>query len=380
MEGNNDFHWLESMLSFFLVIKMMIKDLFTNLAILVSVLFFYSQVSNKYPLQTKSTLKIKILIGVLGGVLSNTLMQYSITVDNTMVDLRHIPTILLAYYGGAIPALISMIMTLVGRFLISASVSSYLAILISVSGTLFALFFSKQNYSKKVKILAIVTFNNLVFSIVFSYLVSSLIIVLKVLPIYWIVSYLSAYLSFYVLAYIRKSQKLFNKYQTESTTDGLTGLNNVRKFEEVFEHLIKDLQTNEQKLALLFIDIDFFKKVNDTYGHSEGDVVLRELGLRLQQSTRTFDIVSRNGGEEFTVLLLDCPLNRANELAERIRKNVEDTPFTLHSGKEIDLTISVGVACYQETTKDPTMLIEDADKALYQAKQSGRNRVCNYGQ
>ncbi|TCJ03851.1 GGDEF domain-containing protein [Cytobacillus praedii] len=359
---------------------MMIKDFFTNLAILVSVLFFYSQVSNKYPLHAKSTLKIKILIGVLGGLLSNILMQYSIPVDNTMVDLRHIPTILLAYYGGGIPAFISMIMTLAGRFLISASLSSYLAIVISVSGTLFAIFFSKQNYSKKIKILGIVTFNNLVFSIVFSYLVSSFIIVLKVLPIYWIVSYLSAYLSFYVLAYIRKSQKLFNKYQTESTTDGLTGLNNVRKFEEVFDHLIKDLQTNEQKLALLFIDIDFFKKVNDTYGHSEGDVVLKELGLRLQQSTRAFDIVSRNGGEEFTVLLLNCPLNRANELAERIRKNVEDNPFTLNSGEEINLTISVGVACYQETTIDPTQLIEDADKALYQAKQSGRNRVCIYGQ
>ncbi|WP_419393118.1 GGDEF domain-containing protein [Cytobacillus praedii] len=154
----------------------------------------------------------------------------------------------------------------------------------------------------------------------------------------------------------------------------------MRKFEEVFDHLIKDLQTNEQKLALLFIDIDFFKKVNDTYGHSEGDVVLKELGLRLQQSTRAFDIVSRNGGEEFTVLLLNCPLYRANELAERIRKNVEDNPFTLNSGEEINLTISVGVACYQETTIDPTQLIEDADKALYQAKQSGRNRVCIYGQ
>ncbi|WP_419393119.1 LytS/YhcK type 5TM receptor domain-containing protein [Cytobacillus praedii] len=127
----------------------MIKDFFTNLAILVSVLFFYSQVSNKYPLHAKSTLKIKILIGVLGGLLSNILMQYSIPVDNTMVDLRHIPTILLAYYGGGVPAFISMIMTLAGRFLISTSLSSYLAIVISVSGTLFAIFSLNKIILKK---------------------------------------------------------------------------------------------------------------------------------------------------------------------------------------------------------------------------------------
>lgn len=358
----------------------MIKDFFANFAILVSLLFIYSQVSNKFPSLFKSTIKTKVLLGVLGGLLSNILMQYSIQVENTMMDVRHIPTILLAYYGGAIPALISMMLTVIGRFLISTSLSSYLAIFISLFGTLFAILISKRPYSRNVKILVIVTFNNLLFSMAFSYVISNLTLALKVIPLYWVASYLSAYLAFYVFGYIRKSQMLFDKYQTESTTDGLTGLNNVRKFDELFNCLIKDLQTNGQKLSLLFIDIDFFKKVNDTYGHSEGDVVLKELGIRLQQYTRTFDIVSRNGGEEFTVLLLDCPLNRAKEIAERIRKNVEQHPFLLNTEKEINLTISIGVACYQETTTDPTLLIDDADKALYQAKRSGRNRVCVSGQ
>ncbi|MFE8698787.1 GGDEF domain-containing protein [Cytobacillus sp. FJAT-53684] len=358
----------------------MIKDFFANLAILVSMLFIYSQISNRFPSFFNSRIKTKILLGVLGGLLCNILMQYSIHIETTIIDVRHIPTILLAFYSGAVPALISMVLTIFGRILISANLSSYLAIFISIFGTLFAILISKSQYSRNIKIFSIVTFNNLLFSMAFSYVISESILTLKVLPLYWIASYLSAYLAFYVLGYIRKSQMLFNKYQAESTIDGLTGLNNVRKFDEMFNRLIKDLQSNEQKLSLLFLDIDFFKKVNDTYGHSEGDIVLKELGVRLQQCTRTFDIVSRNGGEEFTVLLLDCPLNRAKEIAERIRKNVEQHPFILNSGKEINLTISIGVACYQETTTDPTLLIDDADKALYQAKRSGRNRVCVSGQ
>ncbi|MBS4207242.1 diguanylate cyclase [Bacillus sp. FJAT-50079] len=355
---------------------MIIRDFFVNLTILVSLLFLYSQISSKFPLTSKSPMKVKIFTGVLGGLLSIILMQFSIEIDATIVDLRHIPTILLAYYGGAIPAFIAMILTIMGRFFVSANIASYFAVITSVSGTIFAILFSKINCSRNVKIISIITFNNLVFTFVFSYLIYDLITILKVMPIYWFASYVSAFLSFYILRYIRKSQRLFNKYQTESITDSLTGLNNVRKFDEVFNHLISELKINEQKLSLLYIDIDFFKRVNDIYGHSEGDVVLKELGLRLKNNTRAFDIVSRNGGEEFTAILLDCPLSRAVEIAERIRGNVENKPFILNSGKKLNLTVSIGVASYQETTNDPLILIEDADKALYDAKQSGRNKVC----
>lgn len=352
------------------------KDFFTNLCLLVAILFFYSQVSNKYPLHRDSPVKNKILLGVLGGLLANVLMQYSIHVDGVIMDLRHIPTVLLAYFGGAIPASISMILTIIGRFFISTTLASYLAIVISISGTLFAIFLSRSRFSKKIKIITIISFNNIVFTIVFSYLVHNPQLIWRSMLIYWVGSYLSAFLAFYVLSYIRKSQKLFNQYKKESVTDGLTGLNNVRKFEEIFSQIVLDLNKKEQKLSVLYIDIDFFKKVNDTYGHAEGDVVLKELGVRLQEGIRSFDIVSRNGGEEFSVLLLDCPLNRAIEIAERIRKSVEEKPFLLNSGEEILLTISIGVASYQETTDDPELLIIDADGALYEAKRSGRNKVC----
>ena len=359
-----------------MVIKMIIKELFANFAILVSLLFFYSQVSNNFPLQSQSSVKSRVIVGVLGGLLSNILMQYSIPIGTSIIDLRHVPTILLAYYGGALPALISMVLTVIGRFLIGINLSSYFAILISVPVTLFSIYISSKGLTKNIKILLMFTFNNIVFSVVLWNVVRDYTLLIQVLPIYWLVSYVSGYLAFYIITFLRSSQKLFTKYQTESTTDGLTGLNNVRKFSEVFNNLLNDLKQNGQKLSILYIDIDYFKKINDTYGHSEGDVVLKELGLILKKCTRTFDIVSRNGGEEFTVLLLDCPLNRAVEIAETIRKSVEDNQFTLNTGEEITLTISIGVASYQDTTHDPTMLIDDADKALYQAKKAGRNKVC----
>ncbi|WP_084781841.1 GGDEF domain-containing protein [Bacillus niameyensis] len=355
---------------------MIIKDLFVNVSILVSILFFYSQISSKLPLSKKSPIGIKIFLGFLGGLLSIILMVFSIHVGTTLIDLRHIPTILLAFYGGAIPALIASALTIGGRFLIASNTASYLAIVISVTGTIFALYISERKTSSKVRVTMALTFNNFVFSIIFCYLVQDWMTVLKVLPIYWIISYLAAYLAFFVIEYIRRTQMLFNRYELESATDGLTGLNNKRKFQEVFNQLTHELTDEEQSLSLLYLDIDHFKNVNDTYGHSEGDVILKELGKRLRRCIRSSDIVSRNGGEEFTVLMVDCPLTGAVEIAEKIKKNVETNPFILNSGEKLNLTISIGVSSYQETTNDPTRLIDDADGALYKAKQSGRNKVC----
>jgi diguanylate cyclase len=355
---------------------MIIKELFANLSIIVSLLFFYSQVTNGTLFNTSSSIKRKILAGIMGGALGNILMQYSIHIDTSIVDLRHIPVILLAYFGGALPTFISMMMIIIGRLFIGVNISAFAFIMVIVPIAILSIYISKSHFSKIAKLLLMLTFSNVAYSVIFVWLIQDVSLLISLLLIYWVISYLSGYLAFYTLDFLRNSQILFNKFKTESMIDGLTGLNNVRKFDEIFNHLITDLKTNNQVLSLLYIDIDFFKRINDTYGHSEGDVVLKDLSLILQKSTRAFDVVSRNGGEEFTVLLLDCELNRAVEIAERIRKMVEENIFRLTSGEHIKLTISIGVANFKESTSEPSMLIDDADKALYQAKKSGRNKVC----
>ena len=132
---------------------------------------------------------------------------------------------------------------------------------------------------------------------------------------------------------------------------------------------------HKQPLCCIMIDLDFFKKVNDTYGHREGDKILRHAGKIFKSALRDGDIAARYGGEEFALLLPMTPLKEAATAAERIRKTVEETQFSekIAKGK---ITISVGVTCLQKNNfKSHKDFIEAADKALYRAKHSGRNRV-----
>ncbi|MGM0803991.1 MAG: diguanylate cyclase [Bacillota bacterium] len=352
-----------------------VKQLFANLAILVALLFLYTQIKKDPPLRMSSSIKKKLTTGVAGGLFSNILMQYSIPIGTTLIDLRHIPIILLAYFGGAVPALVGMVLVIAGRFLIGINISSYTSSLLMLAVTLFSIVIARTNLSHQIKKWSMLTFANLLTTLLFFYLIEDQQLLLYLIPGYWFVSFLSGYVAFQVLQILFKSQMMFDKYKAESTIDPLTGLNNVRKFDEVFNSCMADLE-KKKKLSLLYIDIDFFKKINDTYGHSEGDVVLKDLGLILRSCARPTDIVSRNGGEEFTVLLVDSTMDQSKKIAERIRSTVEQHAFLLNSGTEVNITVSVGLSNFPETTTNGSMMIKDADKALYEAKRTGRNRVC----
>ncbi|WP_246277152.1 GGDEF domain-containing protein [Neobacillus endophyticus] len=323
----------------------------------------------------KSSLKRKIAVGVFGGVAGMILMQYSMHIENIIVDLRHVPVILLAFYAGPVPAFVAMIIMTVRRLFDGITPTTISAAILGLLVATGAVSIARGNLSRYHKLFLSFTWNNIVFSILAINLIRKWDVLLAFIPVYWIVSYIGGFVAFYIIDYIRSIQYLFEKYKSESTVDGLTGLNNYRKFDDVFNSLIQKAGEKQEKISLLYIDIDHFKKINDQYGHTNGDKVLKELGEILQNNTRSFDIVSRNGGEEFTVILLDCDLDKANEIAERIRKNVEEYPFHL-AGKKIHITVSIGVSCYNDTTSEPNNIIDDADQALYKAKNSGRNRVC----
>jgi diguanylate cyclase len=354
---------------------MIVKDLFVNLSILTSLLFLYSQFTKNSPLNRSSSLQRKITIGILGGLLGHILMLFSMRVGDVIVDLRHIPIILLAFYAGTIPAYISMFLIILGRFLFGINMASLLAVPLMLLTTIGAIYFSRGKWSGKRKVILSISWTSIVASIIASFLINDINTLIITIIAYWIVSFLGGGMAFYIINYLRSIQVLFEKYRNESTIDGLTGLNNYRKFDDIFNKLIQTLDEKQEKLSLLYLDIDHFKNINDKYGHTQGDEVLKQLSDLLQQNTRSFDIVSRNGGEEFTVLLLDCSLEKAIWTAENIRKIVEKYPFQL-SEEVFHLTISIGISCYRETTADVGQIIDDADKALYEAKKAGRNRTC----
>ena len=160
----------------------------------------------------------------------------------------------------------------------------------------------------------------------------------------------------------------------EALTDTLTQLPNRRNGMDFLASELVFTQSSGSPLACLMLDIDHFKRINDTYGHAAGDAVLRQLAGILQQSSRAEDMVFRYGGEEFAAVLTNAPLKIAQQIAERIRLRVEETDFEWE-GQRIPVTLSIGVTVATGKEQDGPALIQTADAALYQAKKAGRNRV-----
>lgn len=175
---------------------------------------------------------------------------------------------------------------------------------------------------------------------------------------------------------MQRSERLITKYKEAAFTDALTGLGNRRRFDEEMKRVDEEVFTSPQDVALLLLDIDHFKSINDTYGHDAGDATLIELGHRLAETARADDMVCRNGGEEFSVLLADCNLSQGFVIGKRYLRQISETPFPLPDGSSVDLTVSIGVASTSEAkVVTSTQLIKKADVGLYVAKRSGRNRL-----
>jgi len=168
------------------------------------------------------------------------------------------------------------------------------------------------------------------------------------------------------------------KYHEEiyrmTIVDGLTQIHNKRYLYEALEREVMRARRHERPLSVLMFDIDFFKRINDQYGHLAGDYVLRELARVVQERIRRDEVFARYGGEEFAIVLPETPLDGCGALAEQLRSRVAEHPFVFQ-GERIPTTISVGCALLEDD-KTATELIQRADEKLYEAKRGGRNRVC----
>lgn len=170
--------------------------------------------------------------------------------------------------------------------------------------------------------------------------------------------------------------RLHNKTKLLAITDGLTGLHNHRYFQQVFGHELSRAKRYNNPLALLMLDVDDFKRFNDTFGHAAGDRILATVGTTIAQSLRGVDTGFRYGGEEFVVLLPETNLDHALFVAERLRRQVErDTAAVLDGRQAGGITVSIGVAAYPENGASREKLFAVADKLLYRAKGEGKNRV-----
>ncbi len=175
----------------------------------------------------------------------------------------------------------------------------------------------------------------------------------------------------------------YMKILKDATLDALTGLNNRHQFAIRLREETASAKRQNTPLCCIMTDIDFFKKVNDTYGHAVGDCVLKNVARTIKKELRENDIPARYGGEEFAILLPHTTLEEATLVAQRLRcaiekKKINIEEYNIEGTKQLNVTISIGVSAYNKAQKEPEQLYQNADKALYEAKEGGRNRVVVY--
>ncbi len=192
--------------------------------------------------------------------------------------------------------------------------------------------------------------------------------------IYPLIFSIAAFTLTYIVKYLIKSRDFEQQYVL-ATTDGLTELYNHRYFQEQIRMQVEQSKRYNNNFSLIIIDIDFFKKFNDTFGHQSGDAVLRQVAQTLKRNVRATDIVCRYGGEEMSIILPNTSKDEAIATAQKICNRVAEKKFKLTGNNETNVTISLGVATFPFDGDTAPKIIEAADKKLYNAKNNGRNQV-----
>ncbi|WP_377891135.1 diguanylate cyclase [Alkalihalobacillus sp. R86527] len=355
----------------------LVQDYFCNMMIMLALLFIYYQHYKDENLVDTSSLKRKVTSGFFAGLAGSLLMIFGIEVGtNTIIDMRHVPFLLVTLYGGFLPGGVSLLVIQIVRFTFGVSVSSYASLVLIISLFIGYLLFRRWKVETKLKVFIMLIYSNIMFTLVTTIMID-IEPLFKINLLFWITSLVSGMMAIYTSEYLRRINHLFKQYQLSSTIDALTGLNNVRSFDEALNTAIQESNIKRKPLSFLIIDIDYFKHVNDTYGHTAGDAVLQQFGTTLRKSVRTEDIVSRNGGEEFTILLKNTLHQEELTIAEHVRSSIEEQPFKATHMETIHITASLGVATYPDTVTSSDELYSKADQALYTAKRKGRNRVCS---
>ena len=192
--------------------------------------------------------------------------------------------------------------------------------------------------------------------------------------VYPLVLGILVFISAFLIKYIIKSRDFDYQYKL-ATTDGLTDLYNHRYFQEQMKMQVEQSKRYGNEFSLIILDIDFFKKFNDTFGHQAGDAVLKQVAQLLKTSVRATDVVCRYGGEEISIILPNTQKDIAKSTAEKICQRIASKKFKLNNNQESNVTVSLGVSTFPSDGDNASQIIEAADKRLYQSKHNGRNQV-----
>lgn len=356
----------------------MIKELFANACILFTSIFIVSRLMKKYDISTSSPIQTRTIYGIIGGIGACILMIYSSKITpQVMLDFRDIDFILIAYFGGLIPTIITGIVAsaflLFYRGITDNTLISVLGMVLICTGSGMI---SKFKLRMNIKIILMLLYSLLVNSMVYIIIVKDMKELITILLCKWITSIVIIIATFHYINYLIDSKNMLISLKKESTHDYITGLSNTRRFDTKYNDALKNALVNKGKVALCIIDIDHFKKINDNYGHTAGSEVLKQLGILMKKECGQQFFIARIGGEEFAIILKNTDPVNVKKVAEHLRKEIENHNFTISNSNVIRITVSIGVAQYPDLLNDITYLKEAADNKLYEAKRTGRNKVC----
>ncbi|WP_047476622.1 GGDEF domain-containing protein [Bacillus siamensis] len=354
----------------------MLKELFLNLTILITFNYLFTLLFKESLSYKEDRPMFQLLKGAACGLLGVFLIAFGFSYSDSIIDLRNIPIIIAALYGGWVSTAVAFAIIVAGRILINFNASAIFSIAAVGIIAILSVAVLRGKKPDRKKAFVMLLFSNVIFTLTLLLLVSEQ--PAGTLVYYWLISTLGGMLSLYIIKHEADARLLFKKYKFQANYDFLTGIFNKRKFEEISRLLYdRASRSASSQLALIYLDIDHFKQINDQYGHYEGDQVLKELGTRLRFLISSSDPSARIGGEEFAVLIPNCTYTKGLHLAEEIRQTMDGNPILLTSGDTIFVTVSIGIAHYPTNTADPQTLPLIADRMLYKAKTSGRNQVCS---
>lgn len=353
----------------------MVESLIYNFTILTTFLFFGNIIWGTWQQkQPKKEWETKVLLGFVLGLFGIILMHSGFySGEMAYIDFRQLPILVSVYMGGWLSGLISTVMILIYRiiFLDGVPIASILGALNILLTFLFSILLIQRRK---------LSLPRWGWALVCSACSSDILIYIILQDDFWMtiglftpLYLISGLFTFMMLHYLRKSDDSLRMMREAANRDFLTGLFNLRAFEFMMEQKILSSKRYNTPFSLLMIDIDHFKQVNDTYGHSAGDAVLAQFANVLRDTFRPGDHIARKGGEEFAVIVDNCSADKIFGIAERLRHNVESARFFLPDGLELKMTVSAGSASYPDVPEHE--LIDKADQALYRAKSEGRNRV-----
>lgn len=347
-----------------------INSFFINLCILFT-LFAVSFLPyrNRPRLNPKSPVKGRVLLGVQTGIISLLLVGNALPLEGILIDLRSVPIAIAVLFGGWVSGTVAGVLFLIGRFFLVTDgqyVGFYLAIMTMIALVLPISILRMKLDNTRRTLTIFMTIGLIVFGSALYYALPFKLFLLVTL-IYLVMTYTGALASYRLLQELRRHFENVQHQQQLARTDALTGIANRRRLNEA----MANLTVEAEEYALILVDIDHFKQVNDTHGHDVGDDILRELGMLLSSECEDRHLVGRFGGEEFLIIMPDATKEEVTRLAESIREKVSAFAFETSAGK-LHITISLG-ACHSNDIEIDSVL-KHADEALYHAKESGRNR------